>query len=222
MPLVVRSAVGGGGRFGAIHSQIPISWFQGVPGLKIVAPVDAGRRQGAAQGGDPRRQPGALLRAQAPVRDQGRGATATDAARSARPRSCRAGADVTLVVGDEAACTTAWRRPRRSPPTASTPRSIDLRTLRPLDVATVLRSVAKTNRLRRRRGGPAHRRLGRRGARRRRRGGAAATSTTPGASRRPTTRSPTARRSRTRSSRTRRRSRRRVRERLGAAQSASG
>ena len=34
------------------------------------------------------------------------------------------------------------------PPTpASTPRSIDLRSLRPLDVATVLESVAKTNRL---------------------------------------------------------------------------
>src|SRR3954471_8075382 len=38
IPLVVRSAVGGGGRFGAIHSQVPISWFQGVPGLKIVCP----------------------------------------------------------------------------------------------------------------------------------------------------------------------------------------
>ena len=26
------------GRFGAIHSQMPVSWFMGVPGLKIVAP----------------------------------------------------------------------------------------------------------------------------------------------------------------------------------------
>jgi pyruvate/2-oxoglutarate/acetoin dehydrogenase E1 component len=39
VPLVVRSAVGAGGRFGAIHSQTPISWFQNVPGLKIVAPA---------------------------------------------------------------------------------------------------------------------------------------------------------------------------------------
>src|SRR3954452_9313275 len=38
VPLVVRSAVGAGGRFGAIHSQNPTSWFLGVPGLKIVAP----------------------------------------------------------------------------------------------------------------------------------------------------------------------------------------
>src|SRR3954452_14187553 len=38
VPLTVRSIVGGGGRFGAIHSQTPIAWFQGIPGLKLVAP----------------------------------------------------------------------------------------------------------------------------------------------------------------------------------------
>ena len=38
VPLVVRSAVGGGGRFGAMHSQIHASWYQGIPGLKIVFP----------------------------------------------------------------------------------------------------------------------------------------------------------------------------------------
>jgi len=38
VPLVIRSVVGAGGRFGAIHSQMPISWLMGVPGLKIVAP----------------------------------------------------------------------------------------------------------------------------------------------------------------------------------------
>src|SRR6202042_2996367 len=43
VPLVVRSAVGAGGRFGAIHSQTPGSWFQNVPGLKIVAPATASR-----------------------------------------------------------------------------------------------------------------------------------------------------------------------------------
>ena len=37
-PLVIRSVVGGGARFGAIHSQMPVSWLTGIPGLKIVAP----------------------------------------------------------------------------------------------------------------------------------------------------------------------------------------
>ena len=38
VPLVIRSVVGAGGRFGAIHSQMPVSWLMGIPGLKIVGP----------------------------------------------------------------------------------------------------------------------------------------------------------------------------------------
>ena len=37
-PITIRSVVGAGGRFGAIHSQMPVPWFMGVTGLKIVAP----------------------------------------------------------------------------------------------------------------------------------------------------------------------------------------
>src|SRR3954468_1648517 len=37
-PLVIRSVVGAGGRFGAIHSQMPVSWLMGITGLKLVAP----------------------------------------------------------------------------------------------------------------------------------------------------------------------------------------
>src|SRR6266700_5360812 len=39
VPLVIRCAVGAGGRFGAIHSQTPGPWLQSVAGLKIVAPA---------------------------------------------------------------------------------------------------------------------------------------------------------------------------------------
>jgi acetoin:2,6-dichlorophenolindophenol oxidoreductase subunit beta len=39
IPLTLRATVGGGGQFGAIHSQIPIPWLQGVPGLKVAAPA---------------------------------------------------------------------------------------------------------------------------------------------------------------------------------------
>src|SRR5437899_8004139 len=46
IPLVIRSSCGAGGRFGAIHSQTPISWLLGVPGLKIVAPATPGDAKG--------------------------------------------------------------------------------------------------------------------------------------------------------------------------------
>jgi acetoin:2,6-dichlorophenolindophenol oxidoreductase subunit beta len=39
VPLVIRSAVGAGGSFGAIHSQHPAAWFLSVQGLKIVCPA---------------------------------------------------------------------------------------------------------------------------------------------------------------------------------------
>ena len=46
VPLVVRSAVGGGGRFGAMHSQFHATWFQGIPGLKIAAPSNPADAKG--------------------------------------------------------------------------------------------------------------------------------------------------------------------------------
>ena len=48
LPLVIRSVVGAGGRFGAIHSQMPVSWLMGITGLKIVAPSTPARREGPA------------------------------------------------------------------------------------------------------------------------------------------------------------------------------
>lgn len=38
VPLVVRTTYGAGDQFGLHHSQVPISWFQNIPGLKVVAP----------------------------------------------------------------------------------------------------------------------------------------------------------------------------------------
>lgn len=40
-PLVIRSANGGGSRFGAQHSQSVENWAMAVPGLKVVAPSNA-------------------------------------------------------------------------------------------------------------------------------------------------------------------------------------
>ena len=53
VPLVVRTANGGGLGFGAQHSQAVENWVFAVPGLKIAAPVHP-RRRGRPDGlGDP-------------------------------------------------------------------------------------------------------------------------------------------------------------------------
>lgn len=144
IPLVVRSAIGGGGRFGAIHSQVPISWFQGVPGLKIVCPATPADAKGLLK---------AAIRDDNPVlffehkrlyalsgEVNGEVGTIGEAA------VVREGADVTLV--------SAMRTLHECVAAAETLAGegidcevVDLRTLRPLDGATILASVAKTNRL---------------------------------------------------------------------------
>jgi pyruvate/2-oxoglutarate/acetoin dehydrogenase E1 component len=144
VPLVMRSVVGAGGRFGAIHSQMPVSWFMGVPGLKIVAastPADAK----------------ALLKAA--IRDDNpvlffehkrlytlEGEVNGDVGRLGEAKVVREGTDVTLVaamksVHDGLQAAEALEQDRISVEV------IDLRTLRPFDAETVLASVRKTNRI---------------------------------------------------------------------------
>ena len=67
VPIVIRAPSGGNVGGGLYHSQNPEAWFVHRPGLKVVAPSTRVRREGAAEGGDPRRQPGRLLRAQVPL-----------------------------------------------------------------------------------------------------------------------------------------------------------
>lgn len=145
VPIVVRSAYGAGGRFGAIHSQSPIPWFQGVPGMRIVAPSTPADAK-------------ALLKAA--IRDDNpvlflehkrlyslKGAPPTEeVATIGAARIVRDGRDLTIAtVG--ASVHHALAAAQTLAGDGVDVEVIDLRTLRPLDVPTVIASVARTNRL---------------------------------------------------------------------------
>jgi pyruvate/2-oxoglutarate/acetoin dehydrogenase E1 component len=140
----VRSVVGGGGRFGAIHSQMPVAWFQGVPGIKIVAPSTPADAK-------------ALLKAA--IRDDNpvlffehkrlysmKGEVNGDVGEIGRAAVVREGDDVTLVSSMRLVheCLAAAEKLAGDGIHCEV---IDARTLRPLDVPTVVRSVEKTTRL---------------------------------------------------------------------------
>ena len=87
IPLTIRVTTGAPGSAAAQHSQSPEGWYMNVPGFKIAVPATAGRRQGAAAHRPARRRPGALLRAQDALRDQGRRAGRPRFRRAVRPGS---------------------------------------------------------------------------------------------------------------------------------------
>jgi pyruvate dehydrogenase E1 component beta subunit len=146
-PLVIRSANGGGLRFGAQHSQAVENWAMAVPGLKVVAPSNSrdvvGLFAAAVRDPDPvlffeqkslyptksEVPDGEIVDAlgtAAVVRD---GADATIVALAAMvPRAVAAAEELAGSHGIEASV-------------------IDLRCLVPLDVRTVLGSIERTGRL---------------------------------------------------------------------------
>ena len=67
-PVVIRTMYGAGLSAAAQHSQTLTSIFTHIPGIKVVCPSLAVRRQGADGRGDPRQRPGDILRAQEDLR----------------------------------------------------------------------------------------------------------------------------------------------------------
>ena len=144
VPLVIRSVVGAGGRFGAIHSQMPASWFMGVPGLKIVAPSTPADAK-------------ALLKAA--VRDDNpvlffehkrlyglEGEVNGAVARLGEAAVVREGTDVTVVTAMKGVHDALEAAELLEQDHVSV-EVVDLRTLRPFDTETVLSSVRKTSRI---------------------------------------------------------------------------
>jgi pyruvate/2-oxoglutarate/acetoin dehydrogenase E1 component len=144
VPVVIRSVVGAGGRFGAIHSQMPASWFMGVPGIKIVAPSTPGDAKALLRAAIDDDNPVLFFEHKRLYALEGE----VDGAPVpiGKARVVREGRDVTLVSAMRGVheCLAAAERLAAEGIDAEV---VDLRTLRPLDAGTVLGSVEKTGRV---------------------------------------------------------------------------
>jgi pyruvate/2-oxoglutarate/acetoin dehydrogenase E1 component len=145
VPLVVRSAVGAGGRFGAMHSQIHGTWFQGIPGIKIVGPSNPADAKGLLKSAVRDDNPVIFLEHKRLYSVKGPQPT-EETVPLGKAAVARDGGDITIV--------SALRGVRDSLEAAEQlagdgidAEVVDLRSLRPLDHETVLESVAKTNRV---------------------------------------------------------------------------
>ena len=146
-PVVFRGPNGAAARVGAQHSQNYASWFAHVPGLVVIAPYDAADAKGLLKSAIRSEDPVVFLENELVY---GRSFEAPGEGDHIVPigkaRVVREGADVTIVTYSigvglalEAAETLAGEGIQAE--------ILDLRTLRPLDTAAVLASLAKTNRM---------------------------------------------------------------------------
>jgi pyruvate/2-oxoglutarate/acetoin dehydrogenase E1 component len=145
VPLVVRSAVGAGGRFGAMHSQIHGSWFQGIPGIKIVGPSNPADAKGLLKSAIRDDNPVIFLEHKRLYSVKGP-EPSEETVPLGKAAVAREGGDITIV----SALRGVWDALEAAEQLAGDGidvEVVDIRSLRPLDHDTVLESVAKTNRL---------------------------------------------------------------------------
>lgn len=146
VPLVVRMATGGGRQMAAQHAHSLEAWYAHVPGIKALSPATVEDARGmllaALEDPDPVFifEHATLYPLEAEIDEEPR---PVDIGHAAVRRD---GGDVTLVTygGPHGACLTAAEELAAEGIEAEV---IDLRTLRPLDMATVLTSLAKTHRI---------------------------------------------------------------------------
>jgi acetoin:2,6-dichlorophenolindophenol oxidoreductase subunit beta len=146
VPLVVRSAIGGGGRFGAIHSQVPVSWFEGVPGLKIVCPSTPRDAKGLLKAAIRDPNPVLFFEHKRLYSLKGPAPPADEVIPIGRAEVVRPGDGLTLVTAMKGVHDALAAAETLAMDGVDT-EVIDLRTLRPVDTTTILESVARTNRL---------------------------------------------------------------------------
>lgn len=146
-PIVFRGPNGAASRAAGQHAQCFSAWYAHVPGLKVVAPSNPADAKGLLKAAIRDPNPVLVLESEALYASAGPVPQGEDwlvpigMARIARP-----GADVTIVsFGHAMVC--ALEAADRLAADGIEAEVIDLRSLRPLDVETVLASVRKTNRI---------------------------------------------------------------------------
>jgi pyruvate dehydrogenase E1 component beta subunit len=147
VPMVIRTPNGAGNQLTAQHSQSFDGWFAGTPGLKVVAPSNPADARSllkaAIQDDDP-----VLFIENLPLyKEKGEVDTDDDSAGEiGRAAVAREGTDLTLISHSFATVRCLEAAGILAAEHGYSVEVIDLRSLRPLDVESVARSVGKTNR----------------------------------------------------------------------------
>jgi pyruvate dehydrogenase E1 component beta subunit len=146
VPLVVRTANGGGLGFGAQHSQATENWAFTVPGLKIAAPSTPADVVGLLASAIRSDDPVVFFEHKGLFASRGPAAPPDHVVPLGEAAVVREGTDVT-VVGLASTVPTALSAAETLAQEGISVEVVDLRCLIPLDARTVLDSVGRTSRL---------------------------------------------------------------------------
>ena len=146
VPVVIRMATGAGRQLAAQHSHSLEVWYAHVPGLRVVAPATIDDARGMLRPALESPDPVIIFEPISLYNMEGELTAAAASADLLHARVHRPGRDVTLVTYGASL----WRCVAAAEELAGSgieAEIVDLRSLRPLDDATILASVAKTHRV---------------------------------------------------------------------------
>jgi pyruvate dehydrogenase E1 component beta subunit len=147
VPLVVRTANGGGLGFGAQHSQSVENWALAVPGLKVVAPSNPADVVGLLAAAIRSDDPVVFFEHKGLFASRGEAAPDGHVVPLGQAAVARPGSDVTVVALASTVPIALAAAADLEASSGASVEVVDLRCLVPLDMATVLSSVGRTSRL---------------------------------------------------------------------------
>lgn len=146
VPIVFRGATGNAGMLGAQHSQNFENWYANCPGLKVIVPSNPYDAKGLLKSAIRDDDPVVFMESELMYGDLGEVPVAEYLLPIGKANIIQQGADVTLVSFGKM-IKIAREATQVMEKQGIAVELIDLRTVRPLDLSTIIHSVKKTNRL---------------------------------------------------------------------------
>ena len=145
-PIVFRGPSAAAGQLGAQHSQAFENWYANVPGLKVISPSNAYDAKGLLKSAIRDDDPVVFMESEVMYSDMGDVPEEEYVIPIGLADVKRAGSDVTIVSFNKM-IKVALDAATELEKEGVSAEVVDLRTIRPLDIDTIVESVQKTNRL---------------------------------------------------------------------------
>jgi len=145
-PIVFRGPTASAGQLGATHSQAFESWFANTPGLKVIVPSNPADAKGLLKSAIRDDDPCIFMESEQMYGDKGEVPEGEYLIPIGVAEIKREGSDVTIISFGKI-IKEAYKAADALAKEDISCEIIDLRTVRPLDINTIIESVKKTNRL---------------------------------------------------------------------------